>query len=176
MIATIDEMSRTLEDVLSLARLGRSNEPASQVDLAALADAVVEDLRDLGHEVEMEASDSFPVRLRPVMTTRAIRNLIDNAVKYGARARVRVVKDGTHAAVVVEDEGPGIPEEKLERVMDGFQRLESSRNRETGGTGIGLTIARSIVREQRGDIRLENRAEGGLRASLLLPLDGRKSA
>jgi signal transduction histidine kinase len=172
MVATIDEMSRTLEDILSLARLGRSKEPVARVDLAALADAAVEDLRDLGHDVELEPSAALPIPLRPVMTTRAIRNLIDNAVKYGGRARVRVFQDGCEAVVEVEDEGPGIAEEHLERVMDGFQRLEGSRNRETGGTGIGLTIARSIVREQGGDIRLENRPARGLKASLRLPLEG----
>ncbi len=169
MVATIDEMSRTLEDILSLARLGRSNEPAARVDLAALVDAVVEDLRDLGHDVALEPAQALPIPLRPVMTTRAIRNLIDNAVKYGGGARVRVFRDGGEAVVQVEDEGPGIAEEHLERVMDGFQRLEGSRNRETGGTGIGLTIARSIVREQGGDIRLENRSARGLKASLRLP-------
>nr|MDP9415965.1 ATP-binding protein [Pseudomonadota bacterium] len=172
MVATIDEMSRTLEDILSLARLGRSKEPVARVDLAALADAAVEDLRDLGHDVALEPSAALPIPLRPVMTTRAIRNLIDNAVKYGGRARVRVFQDGCEAVVEVEDEGPGIAEEHLERVMDGFQRLEGSRNRETGGTGIGLTIARSIVREQGGDIRLENRPARGLKASLRLPLEG----
>lgn len=171
MVATIDEMSRTLEDILSLARLGRSNEPAARVDLPALVDAVVEDLRDLGHDVQLDPAEAFPVPLRPVMTTRAIRNLIDNAVKYGGRARVRVFRDASEAVVEVEDEGPGIAEEHLERVMDGFQRLEGSRNRETGGTGIGLTIARSIVREQGGDIRLENRRTCGLKASLRLPLE-----
>ena len=170
MIATIEEMGRTLEDILSLARLGRSNEPPSKVDLAALVDAVVEDLRDLGHDVAMQPSESRPVSLRPVMTTRAIRNLIDNAVKYGGRARVRVFRESGNAVVEVEDEGPGIAPADLERVMDGFQRLEGSRNRETGGTGIGLTIARAILREQGGELRLENRAEGGLRACLSLPI------
>ena len=172
MVATIEEMGRTLEDILSLARLGRSNEPVSKVDLAALVDAVVEDLRDLGHDATMQASDGLPVSLRPVMTTRAVRNLIDNAVKYGGGARVRVFRENGDAVVEVEDEGPGIAPADLKRVMDGFQRLEGSRNRETGGTGIGLTIARAIAREQGGELRLENRAEGGLRACLRLPAVG----
>lgn len=170
MVATIDEMSRTLEDILSLARIGRSSEPASRVDLAALVEAVVEDLRDLGHDVIHEPASRLPATVRPVLVTRAIRNLIDNAVKYGARARVRVLDRGQHAVIEVEDDGPGIPADDIERVMDGFVRLETSRNRQTGGTGLGLTIARSVVREEGGELRLENRPEGGLMASLELPL------
>lgn len=170
MIATVDEMSRTLEDILSLARLGRSNEPASRVDLAALVEAVVEDLRDLGHDVVHEPASRLPACIRPVLVTRAIRNLIDNAVKYGGRARVRVLQREQDAVIEVEDDGPGIPDHDINRVMDGFVRLETSRNRQTGGTGLGLTIARSIVREEGGELRLENRPEGGLKASLRLPL------
>ncbi|MDP8913501.1 MAG: ATP-binding protein [Pseudomonadota bacterium] len=176
MIATIDEMSRTLEDILSLARLGRTNEPASRVDLAALVEAVVEDLRDLGHDVIHEPPSRLPAKVRPVLARRAIRNLIDNAVKYGGRARVRVLRQEEYALIEVEDDGPGIPEEDIERVMDGFVRLETSRNRQSGGTGLGLTIARSIVAEEGGDLRLENRPEGGLKASLRLPLAGRNPA
>jgi len=169
MIATIDEMNRTLEDILALARLGRSSEPPSRVDLGALVDAVVEDLHDLGHDVSLDPPPRLPVTLRPVLTTRAVRNLIDNAVKYGGSARVRVLDDGDHALIEIEDDGPGIPDHEIERMMDGFVRLETSRNRETGGTGLGLTIARSIVRDEGGELRLENRPEGGFRAAVRLP-------
>ena len=172
MIATIDEMSRTLEDILALARLGRANEPPTRVDLAALIDAIVEDLRDLGHDVVHEPAERLPVSLRPVLVTRAIRNIIDNAVKHGGRGRVRVRREGEQALIEVEDNGPGIPGEDIERVMEGFVRLESSRNRATGGTGLGLTIARSILRQEGGDLRLENRQEGGLKACLSLPIEG----
>ena len=169
MVATIEEMTRTLEDILSLARAGRSAEPPERVDLAALVDAVAEDLRALGHEVTVEDGDRLPVRLRPVLMKRAIRNVIDNAVKYGGGARVTVSRQGDRAVVDVEDEGPGIAEEDLDRVMEGFIRLESSRNRETGGSGLGLTIARAILREEGGELSLENRPQGGLRARLQLP-------
>jgi signal transduction histidine kinase len=176
MIATIDEMNRTLEDILALARLGRSSEPPSRVELGSLVDAVVEDLHDLGQDVSLEPPPRLPVTLRPVLTTRAVRNLIDNAVKYGGSARVTVRKEGAEAVIEIEDEGPGIPEQDIERMMDGFVRLETSRNRETGGTGLGLTIARSIVRDEGGGLRLENRAEGGFRAVVRLPIAGHQGS
>ena len=172
MVATIEEMTRTLEDILSLARAGRSAEPPERVDLAALVDAVAEDLRALGHEVAVEDAERLPVRLRPVLMKRAIRNVIDNAVKYGGGAQVRVLREGGLAVVEIEDEGPGIPKEDLGRVMEGFVRLESSRNRETGGSGLGLTIARAILREEGGELSLANRPPGGLRSRLHLPAEG----
>ena len=170
MVATIEEMTRTLEDILSLARAGRSSETPERVDLAALVDAVAEDLRALGHDVSVEEGERLPVRLRPFLVTRAVRNIIDNAVKYAGRALIRVRREGDVAIVEVEDEGPGIPEQDLARVMDGFVRLETSRNRETGGSGLGLTIARAILREEGGELTLENRPSGGLKATLRLPI------
>ena len=95
----------------------------------------------------------------------ALRNLLENAAAYGARAVVHVERDDEEIRVVVEDEGPGIPEADLERVFEPFVRLEASRSRETGGSGLGLAIARG----HGGDIRLANRAEGGLRATVALP-------
>ena len=100
---------------------------------------------------------------------RALRNLLENAAAYGARAAAHVERDDAETRVVVEDEGPGIPEAELERVFEPFVRLEASRSRETGGSGLGLAIARGIVRGHGGDIRLANRAEGGLRATVALP-------
>ena len=170
MADTITEMSRTLDDILSLARIGRSSEPLTEVDVAALADAVVEDFRDLGQDVVFVDSPRLPLALRPGLMRRALRNLIENAVKYGGGADVRVEARGPEAAVVVTDHGPGIPPERLAAVFEPFTRLEESRNRETGGAGLGLTLARSIVRDAGGDIRLVNRAEGGLEATIALPL------
>ncbi len=165
----IAEMNRTLDDILSLARLGRPSEPVTEVDLAALADAVVEDFRDLGHQVMFEESERLPVRLRPSLIRRALRNLIENAVKYAGGAEVSVHPAGGHVAVTVADRGPGIPEARIAEVFEPFTRLESSRNRETGGIGLGLALARAIAREAGGDISLANRQGGGLEAILLLP-------
>jgi len=169
MIDTITEMNRTLDDILSLARLGRSSEPLTETDLAALVDAVVEDFRDLGNDVSFDEAARLPFRLRPGLMRRAVRNLIENAVKYGHSATVQLVPDARSVAIVVTDRGPGIPPERLDDVFEAFTRLETSRNRDTGGIGLGLALARAIVRDAGGNITLANRAEGGLAATITLP-------
>jgi len=169
MADTIDEMNRTLEDILSLARLGRPSEPVTDVDLAALVDAVVEDFRDLGEPVTFEESDRLRMHLRPSLIRRAVRNLIENAVKYGGGADVLLRTTADTAGIIVCDNGPGIPENRIAEVFEAFTRLENSRNKETGGIGLGLALARAIVREAGGDIILKNRPEGGLAATITLP-------
>lgn len=169
MADTIDEMNSTLDDILSLARLGRPSEMATEVDLAALVDAVVEDFRDLGKPVEFAGADRLPMHLRPTLMRRAIRNLIENAIKYGRGAEVFLRPAPKFVEIVVCDNGPGIPPDRIPEVFEAFTRLEGSRNKETGGIGLGLALARAIVREARGDIRLENRPEGGLAATITLP-------
>ena len=101
---------------------------------------------------------------------RAITNLIDNAVKYGHEAKVTVVSDSRNLHIIVEDRGPGIPEHDLERVLEPYVRLETSRSRETGGVGLGLAVARDAALMHAGQLRLENMDQGGLRATLVLPL------
>ena len=169
MIDTVAEMNRTLDDILSLARLGRPSEPLTDVDLAALVDAVVEDFRDIGSDVSFVETERLRMHLRPSLIRRAVRNLIENAIKYGVSAEVRVEAGPRTVAIVVADQGPGIPEDRMGDVFDAFTRLESSRNRETGGIGLGLALARAIVREAGGEIRLVNRAAGGLDAIIELP-------
>ncbi len=166
---TIDEMSRTLEDILSLARLGRPSEPVSEVDLAALVDAVVEDFRDLGANVTMTETPRTLLRVRPVLMRRAVRNLIENAVKYGGGAEASVASDARAVRICIADHGPGIPEDRLAEAFDPFTRLEGSRNRDTGGIGLGLALARAIVRDAGGEIVLANRPGGGLAAEIVLP-------
>jgi signal transduction histidine kinase len=169
MAETIDEMNRTLEDILSLARLGRPSEPETQVDLAALVDAVVEDFRDLGADVCFEEIERQRLRLRPTLMRRAIRNLIENAVKYAGGAEVRLVADAARVRIEVADRGPGIPPEQMAVVFQPFTRLETSRNRETGGIGLGLALAQAIVGDAGGEIALANREGGGLLATITLP-------
>ncbi len=169
MTETIAEMNRTLDDILSLARLGRPSEPPTDVDLAALVDAVVEDFRDIGDDVTFVEAGRLRMHLRPSLIRRAVRNLIENAVKYGGSAEVRVEADARAVAIVVADQGPGIPEDRMGDVFDAFTRLETSRNRETGGIGLGLALARAIIREAGGEIRLVNRVGGGLDAIIELP-------
>lgn len=168
MADTIDEMSRTLDDILSLARIGRPSEPATEVDLGALADAVVEDFRALGAAVEMADPPRVVRSVRPALMRRAIRNLIENAVKYGHAAEVSVVERAGAVRIVVADRGPGIPEDKLAAVFESFTRLDESRNRESGGVGLGLALARGIVREAGGEIVIGNRDGGGLIAEIVL--------
>ncbi len=169
MAETIAEMNSTLDDILSLARLGRPSEPPTEVDLAALVDAVVEDFRDLGSDVVFEEAERLRMRLRPGLMRRAVRNLIENALKYAGSAEVMVKASPRAVEIVVCDRGPGIPAERFEDVFDAFTRLETSRNRGTGGIGLGLALARSIVRDAGGDISLENRVGGGLVARITLP-------
>lgn len=169
MADTIAEMSRTLDDILSLARLGRPSEPVTEVDLTALVDAVVEDFRDLGAQVRFEETDRLKMRLRPTLFRRAVRNLIENAVKYAGAADVAIVSKGANVCVCVSDRGPGIPQHLLTAVFDPFTRLEGSRSRETGGIGLGLALAQAIVNDAGGTITLTNRDGGGLMAEISLP-------
>ena len=170
MAEIIDEMNRMLDDILSLARLGRPSEAVTDVDLAALVDAVVEDFRDIGAAVTLEDSPRIRARMRPALMRRAVRNLIENAVKYAGSADVRISTPPGSVAIEVCDRGPGIPQDKLDMVFDPFTRLETSRNRDTGGIGLGLSLARAIVREAGGSILLANRDGGGLCVSMVLPV------
>ena len=171
-VAALDEMQRMTEDTLAFIREDMQREGTRTVDLHALVDSVATDLADLGHEIAVADSDRILVSCRTVALRRALRNLLENACRYGDRAKVRIVPDDAQVRIVLEDEGPGVPEAELERVFEPFVRLEASRSPETGGTGLGLAIARSIVRGHGGDIRLENRQTGGLRATVTLPADG----
>ena len=169
MADTIDEMNRTLDDILSLARLGRPSEPPVDVDLSALVDAVVEDFRDLGDDVTFEDGARLPMKLRPALMRRAVRNLIENAIKYGRSATVRIAPAADRVTITVADQGPGIPPDRLADVFAPFTRLETSRNRQTGGIGLGLALARAIINDAGGEIRLHNRPGGGLDAIIELP-------
>lgn len=169
LIATIEEMSAMLEDTLALARSGRTREPARRIDVASLADAVVEEFAALGKAVEMEPGERHVAEVRPNLLRSAIRNLIDNGVKHGGGARVAVRAMDGKVAIEVADTGPGIPEAELDNVLEPFVRLDGSRNRETGGSGLGLALARAAAQAHGGSLELENRPEGGLLARLLLP-------
>lgn len=167
-VRTIQEMSETLEDILVLARTGRAREPRRRMDVSALADAVAEEFHALGADVTFEDSPRVPLEVQPNLLRRAIRNLVDNAVSYGTRARIAVAQTAGGAVIRVDDDGAGIPEDSIDAAIESFTRLEGSRSRETGGAGLGLAIARAVAEAHGGALRLENRPEGGLRASLML--------
>jgi signal transduction histidine kinase len=168
-LETLDEMQRITEATLAFAREEAAAEDTRTVDLAALVDSVCADLADLGQDVAFGGPERAPYTCRPVSLKRAVRNLIENAVTYGERARVTLEQAADSFRIVVEDDGPGIPEAEFERVFAPFVRLEESRSPETGGIGLGMAIARSIVRGHGGDITLANRQDGGLRAVIHLP-------
>jgi signal transduction histidine kinase len=169
MIATIEEMTAMLDDTLALARSGRAVEEARAIDLSALADTVVEEFCALGRDVEMVPGARATAIVQPNLLRRAIRNLVENAVKYGGAAQVAVRDLGAQIAIEVTDRGPGIAEAELARVQEPFYRVEPSRSRETGGSGLGLTLARAAAQAHGGSLELENLPAGGLRARILLP-------
>jgi signal transduction histidine kinase len=169
-VETLDEMQQMAEATLAFARGEAAPEETRLVDLGGLVSAVCADLAATGSDVACDDFRGLTARCRPVALKRAFRNVIENAVAYGKRARVSIARRDEAIAVAVDDDGPGIPNSELEKVFKPFVRLEGSRNRETGGAGLGLAIARSIVRGHGGEIALENRPEGGLRATLLLPV------
>lgn len=168
-VRTIEEASQLLEDILELSRQGRSREPERAMDLAILVEDIVEDYVDTGAPVTLETDGKAPVALRPVLFARAMRNLIDNAVTYGGAARVSVARADTQAVVRIEDDGPGMSDEVLATATAPFVRGESSRNRDTGGAGLGLTLADAIVKAHGGTLTLENRLPNGLAAIVTLP-------
>ena len=168
-LAALDEMQRMTEDALAFIREDMQREETRMVDLHALLDSVAADLAELGHDVAVADSTRVLIACRATALRRAFRNLMENAAAHGGQATTRVERGDEGLRIVVEDEGPGIPQAHLERVFEPFVRLETSRSRDTGGSGLGLAIARGIVRGHGGDIRLENRAEGGLRATVTLP-------
>ncbi|MEX2618016.1 MAG: ATP-binding protein [Alphaproteobacteria bacterium] len=170
-IATLAEMQRMTEATLAFAREDVTAEPSRIVDIAALVDSVAADLADTGMDIACDPAERIDITGRPDALKRVFRNLIENAVAYGQRARVAISTSQGDAIITIEDDGPGIPEAARERVFEPFVRLEESRNRETGGIGLGLAIARTIVRAHGGDIALDNAAGGGLRVTVTLPLD-----
>jgi signal transduction histidine kinase len=169
LVATLEEMHATLEDILVLARTGRSAEAPRPMDVAALADAIVEELRDLGRPATFEPSPRTVLAVRPNLLRRALRNLADNAIAYGGGATLRVEEGEEAVRLIVEDDGPGIPPERLAEMLEPFRRLETSRNRESGGAGLGLAIAQAVAAAHGGRLELANRGGGGLTAVLILP-------
>ncbi len=168
-LGTLDEMQRMTEATLAFAREEASQEETRAVDLQALVESVAEDFFELGGDVAVQTGPRLPYPCRALALKRALRNLVENALAYGQRARLAVEAGQDGVLIHVDDGGPGIAEQDMERVFAPFVRLEDSRNPETGGIGLGLAIARSVARSHGGDIRLANRPEGGLRATLLLP-------
>jgi signal transduction histidine kinase len=166
-IAKIDEMAATLEDILVLARTGRAREEKRPVDLTALADAVVEDYRSLGRDVALDPSARQVAAVQPDLIRRAIRNLIDNGLAYGGGSvRLAVRPEKERLLIEVRDHGSGLSPEMLARAGEAFTRGEDSRSRQTGGAGLGLAIAKAVAEGHGGRLTLANAEEGGLVATI----------
>jgi signal transduction histidine kinase len=173
MLADLAEMEAMIAATLTFARDDAANEPAAAVDLASLARTVLDEAADANPDhagrIAYAGPEHLVLQLRPVAMKRALANLVGNALKYGDAARLTLEQRQRGAVLILDDDGPGIPEAEQEAVFQPFRRVEASRNRETGGTGLGLTIARSILRAHGGDVTLSNREGGGLRVVARLP-------
>jgi signal transduction histidine kinase len=171
MLATVAEMEAMIGATLQFARDEAASEPLRATDITALLQSCVDDLADAGHAVSMPASMPIVCDCRPTALKRALNNLLENAIRYGGRAHAAIESRPGGVTLTIEDDGPGIPEAELARVFEPFYRIEESRNRHTGGIGLGLSIAQSVVRSMGGDLMLSNRVEGGLRAIVRLPFN-----
>lgn len=170
MLASLDEMQHMAEAALTFAREEAIAEPAKTVDLNALVQTVCADQADISRDVTYCDTDRMPFRCRPNSLKRAVRNLVENAVLHGKRARVSLNGPADEAWITIEDDGPGISPSNMQQVFMPFVKIDAARGEETGGIGLGLAIARSIVRGHGGDIDMVNREEGGLRATIRLPV------
>jgi signal transduction histidine kinase len=167
--ADLEETQSMVDGALDYLRGAARDEAVKPVDVTALLESLQADMRVLGSEVTIEGAAAKPLRAKPQALKRCVWNLLDNAVKYGVRARIAVDDDERRLRIRVLDEGPGIPAAEMDKVFEPFYRVESSRNRATGGTGLGLSIAKGIAEDHGGSLELGNRAEGGLEATLILP-------
>ena len=169
-LATIAEIDAMVASTLQFARDEARAEPRRRTDLAALLASTVDDLADAGLPVAMTPAEPLVYECQPAALKRALSNLLDNAITYGKRARAAIRSTPHGVEITIDDDGPGIPESELVRVFQPFYRMEASRSRETGGIGLGLAIALSVVQSHGGELSLRNRPEGGLRARITLPI------
>lgn len=161
---SIEEMSGMIDSTMAFAKDLGESEPVQEISISELVQ------RSAQHDdVALTGSQDCRVLVRPDIMVRALRNLLDNARRYGSKVQVQWASEETHVEIRILDSGPGIPEDMLERVFEPYVRLEESRSRKTGGTGLGLSIARSTILLHGGELTLANRPEGGLVATVILP-------
>lgn len=162
----IEAISRS---VIDFATYEIVDEEQEKIDFWSLVDSVADNYPHVSFDKPGRSSRGLICIGRPIALRRCVTNLVDNAVTYGEKAHINLAQDGNDILLTIRDEGPGIPQAKLDEVFQPFRRVEGSRNRQTGGFGLGLTIARNIARRCGGDIKLENDVQGGLRAELRIP-------
>jgi signal transduction histidine kinase len=166
----IEEMRHLIESIQAYVDNGGETLPTERINIAVMAETLVNTAADHGADATYEGASSVVVRARPVAIRRALSNLIENAIHYGGNAHVTVRRDGDGAEIVVEDDGPGIPEHRIADALQPFVRLDTARARDTAGMGLGLPIVQKAVRMENGTLDLRNRPQGGLRATIRLPL------
>jgi signal transduction histidine kinase len=176
LIEDMQAMQAMVREGLDLARSMNSAESLQPLNLDSLIDSVCADAEDAGQIVTVSGKTGLSLMARPMALRRCLTNLIDNAVKYGQAAHVTAGRRSDFAVIRIRDEGAGIPESELEKVFEPFYRLENSRSRQTGGSGLGLTIALNIAEQHGGTLRLSNHPQGGLEAVLTLPCQPDKAA
>lgn len=168
-LADLDEMQLILNSTLSFAREDTNKEARTDVDIAALLQSLCNDLSDAGEQIQYQGPDHLTYHCAPVSLRRALSNLINNAIQYGGQADIELSQTAAAVRISIGDRGPGIADDQKEQVFSPFYRVEKSRNRETGGTGLGLTVARTVVRQHGGDVELQSRPGGGLLVLVSLP-------
>lgn len=166
----IDQMEAMVSATLAFVRDASKPRERVKLEITSLVETIMDEAAETGADSAAEASGRVIVDGDPVALRRLITNLVDNALKFGSAARGRVFTENGMAVVEIEDNGPGIADDQIERAFEPFHRLETSRNRDTGGIGLGLAVVRAIARGHGGDVSLKTRAEGGLRAQVRLPL------
>lgn len=165
----VDEMTAMLNSLLDYLGGGPETEAARLTDVAAICLTLADEVSDAGGTARYAGPDQLMATVRPLALKRAVDNLIQNAVTYAGQSEISLAWDGPVLVLAVEDDGPGIPEAQLERVVEAFHRLDDARARNTGGFGLGLSIVQRLVEAEGGELRLSNRPQGGLRAELRLP-------
>lgn len=164
----LEEMESMVAQTLDFLRDASTQEAVQRIDAMALFESLQADYQDTGGRIEIQGSVAQPYPGRPLALRRCLTNLVDNAIRYGGNATIKVKDAADRLSIRILDDGPGIPEQELEQAFEPFFRGEASRSRDTGGTGLGLGIARNIARAHGGDLVLRNRPEGGLEAILTL--------
>lgn len=164
----INEMAGIIDTTLDYLRGDERPEAECMLDIAALVHSMAEDAAERGESITVSGNAS-PIKLKPLSIRRCLNNLIDNSLRYGEKATILIGETNGEVVITIQDSGPGIPEDQLETVFAPFYRLDTSRNRNLGGVGLGLSIARDMAKKQGGNIMLRNASGGGLIATLVLP-------
>jgi signal transduction histidine kinase len=172
MLSDLQEMEDMVGATLAFARDENADEPSRPLDLASLLDTIAADARDMEQPVTLDACPSITVLMRPRALKRAIVNIVDNAIRYGGRTELSLTRDREEAVIRIADHGPGITVAERENVLRPFYRCEGSRSRDTGGIGLGLSIASDTINAHGGTLALSETPGGGLTVEVRLPASG----